>query len=315
MKNIAIVIGLLATLILLIPKEIDAALKNSIQVSPAFIDIDKSVPQESGYPISIKNNDKSVITVNTKFVPFTPSKKNDGSLDFHTNEKSILQGFLSLSQEQFEIAPDETKTIYLVPNYSTKLLYGDYNEAVIFSFTSSENKEGVEKTSTTSINSAIALTLFVRNNPKAAASYAVKPQNKINSIAFTLPTEAQLVIENMGNTYGIPRGEVELSDFAGRVLARGIINTDSTRLLPASGKNINVVLNKSKDPLPMYLGVYTVKVRDSRNLTGPFTTYKSRFIGIDPVFMVIFILGTIVFVSIMVYLRYEKGIRHKYRKS
>lgn len=298
---------------LFFPKQIYATIQNSIEISPAFLDVDMSRLDYNGYPITITNRNKSALEVSTKYIPFTPAKNNDGTLDFHPDEESILSSFLPVSQDNFFISAGETKIVNIIPNETTKILSGDYYEALVFYFSPVSGGEK-QNFKNTAINSALAVSMFVRTNPNAQAKYAVKPQNPPNLVAFKLPSEVNILLENMGNTYGVPRGEIELTDFTGRVLARGIINTDSKRYLPASGKSVSVLLNKGGYTYPLYLGTFSIRIKDAKTQDRAKIVYQKKFIGIDPLFVVGFILGTIVFVSTIAVYRYEKGVRHKYGK-
>ena len=60
--------------------------------------------------------------------------------------------------------------------------------------------------------------------------------------AFNLPTKLLQRFQNAGNVHVVPRGIVQITDPAGRVVARGSLNEDSVFIFPESFRQIPVTL-------------------------------------------------------------------------
>jgi hypothetical protein len=83
-------------------------------------------------------------------------------------------------------------------------------------------------------------------------------QVKLSEVLFStgLPMGISLRFQNSGNVDIVPRGRAMLVDPFGRVVAKGIINEDSARILPESFRVYHLKLS----PLSAYVlpGPYTV---------------------------------------------------------
>lgn len=282
--------------------------KSLTTLSPALIEISADSVEESGYPIMFENGENIPLDVKISFIPFTQSGFSDGSLEFLQNEPSTLSSFLIPSTDEFRALPKSKTTIHILPNEFSKTLKGDYYEAVVFS-SSPVNASSESKKSNTSISGSLAVLVFFRSDSKATSKYTLT-QDSPNVPTFMTrpPEEISLTIENVGNTYGIPRGEVKVVNVLGSTVARGIINVDSVRIVPSSSKKIFVKIIPVDAPLPAYMGVFDVVLRDDRQVSVR-NVFRKSFFVIDPIFAAGLIVGFLVFISAILFIRIKYAKR------
>lgn len=281
--------------------------KSTMTLSPAFLDIQKDKLADGGYSITFENGENVALTVTTSFIPFTQSGQSDGTLQFLPDQPSTLANYLVPSSSQFEVAPKSKTSIQLLPTEFMDTLKGDYYEAMMFRAEPSDQSETFSRG--TSISSSLALLLFVRTDPRASAQYTLGTQALgVSSIALRTPRTVQLELENRGNTYGIPRGEVTVRDAFGGVVSRGSINEDSVRILPSSRKTIEVTLAQTGPSAPAVLGSLDVVVRDDRAPSGV-RLFRQTILVLDPLFIAGFCGGMFAVVMVFTILRKRNGKR------
>jgi hypothetical protein len=89
--------------------------------------------------------------------------------------------------------------------------------------------------------------------------------------AAGLPTVLDQRFQNQGNVHVVPRGIVEIRDPAGRVVRRGILNEDSSVVLPESFRRISVGLQSMGKPwLPGRYSITTMYRFDGTDTTKVF---------------------------------------------
>ena len=276
--------------------------KSLTTLSPALLEMSIDNIEESGYPVMFENGENIPLDVKVTFVPFAQSGLSDGSLEFLQDEPSTLSNFLVPSSNEFRALPKSKTTIHILPNEFSKTLKGDYYEAIVFS-SSPVNASSETKKSKSSIIGSLALLVFFRSDPKATAKYTLTQDSpNIPTFMTKPPGEISLTIENRGNTYGIPRGEVKVVNLLGSTVARGIINIDSVRIIPSSSKKISVKIIPVDVPLLAYMGVFDVVLRDDRQMSAR-NVFRKSFFVIDPIFAAGLVVGLVTFISAILFIR------------
>jgi hypothetical protein len=283
----------------------------SLTVEPSSILIDVTNKRENDYPIRISNNTDNKISISTRFVPFSVATDTARTIDFYEDRHSIIETAVYLSSTIFDIDVGEEKTVQLRTQGKNFPLFGDYYEAIFFDVVSSESTIGTIKNKSlpADVNTSIAVPIFLKSNPNSKAKYIVEMAKEPKIVTFGIEKDIELTIKNIGNTYGIPSGEINIKDSFGNLLYIGSINTDSSLILPSTSITTNVALRKNSLSFPTYLGAFTVKMRESKKTEIMEIVYLSKFIGIDPIFMVTFIVG-VLFIAFYIFRSNEKKLRN-----
>ncbi len=309
--NIAIFCALLS-LIVTPSRVLGENLSGMSSLTPALLDISTDNVESGGYPVTFENGEDTALSIRASFMPFTQDRSADGhgTIRFMQGETSILRNFLTLSATEFVVQPRSKVTINIMPNSFSKIIKGDYYEALIFG-TSPLSESVVTKKSDAPISSSLALLIFLRSDPTARPKYSlIREKLDLPNIMVRQPNEVSLVIENDGNTYGVPRGEVRIKSILGKNVARGTINEDSVRIIPGSSKKIDVKISTNTQYLPAFLGVFDIELRDYRQEQKSVIFSKRLFI-IDPLFLMGLISGAVIFVFVILLLRVNYARRTK----
>lgn len=104
---------------------------------------------------------------------------------------------------------------------------------------------------------------------------------------FALPTQVDLALRNQGNVHLIPRGRVELVDPFERVVAYGIINRESSIVLPQSERRYTVAL-RSTTPL-LLPGRYRIVVDYRDGIDDAATRFEQSFVTLGSPLMIVFL--------------------------
>ncbi len=77
--------------------------------------------------------------------------------------------------------------------------------------------------------------------------YGLELKSIINSAGSSIPTSVATRFRSTGNVHVVPRGYVNVTDPAGKLVAKGIINTESTIILPGSERQLTTLLQPVAD--------------------------------------------------------------------
>lgn len=96
--------------------------------------------------------------------------------------------------------------------------------------------------------------LFVKK--LGGENYSLRLQSLTADAKNTIPNTATTIFQNSGNVQVVPRGYVTVTDRAGKLIAKGIINPDSIMVLPGSHRQLITSLQPIAAARP--IGRYTV---------------------------------------------------------
>lgn len=279
--------------------------QGSFRVEPAFIEVDVSKDFEAQQiPIRYSNLTDSVVDVELTFFPVTFADDERMTIQ---SEPSTLVSHILPSTQSFVVAPMETKTVLLSFQNLDLLSSSDYYEAL--SATINVRADG-EASQGASIYAQITTVLLVHNTASNRHPvYSFAPYQPIlNNIVFSYPANTLVSLSNTGNTYGIPRGTIQVNDVFGRLVASGSVNPDSVRIFPQSTRLVDITMNKEPVFTPIALARYELALYDQHAQDKGSISDFRMFLFIDPLFLIL----TLVFASIFVlFLMYVSRIRTK----
>lgn len=290
-----------------------AVQKSSIRVSPAFVEIDTSQTNNADQiTIDYTNTNAQQVHIGLSFLPVT-FVGDPNAIRFPIT-KSILSSHVIPSSNEFDILAGETKTIVLSLVDLNLLADADYYEALVAKVSS----DSVSTTSSSGIVGNITTLLFVRNSKSGRIPrYTVKTGTHIlPRVLFSYPQQIDLSIENRGDTYGIPRGLVTMTDMAGRTVRRGAINEDSVRIFPRSSRTMNVKLVGDEVLLPAHVGFLRVDMRDQYSAHVEATLKQQiMFVYIDPLFGIPLLIVVLLCMISLVYGKTKNRHRNKHNPT
>src|SRR5690606_14546602 len=99
----------------------------------------------------------------------------------------------------------------------------------------------------------------------------------------------EVEVQNSGNTHVVPRGSVELVDPLGNQIAHGVINNQSSIVLPDSSRQLSADL--SETGLPLWPGKYTLVLAYRYDGQEEIVKTQQEYISIGLVSIGIIVLG------------------------
>lgn len=177
----------------------------------------------------------------------------EGSTDNYSQHYG-LTSWLTLETDTVVLQPGEARTILVSINNRQDLQPGGHYAAVVAGVKSLDDQTGNH----VAINQQLLSLILV--DKQGGDHYDLKLKSvEQNGNWLHLPDDIKLQFQNPGNVHVVPRGQVLLKNPAGRVIARGIINSESAYVLPASLRDLYVRLIPVGRSLPLP-GIYHVEV-------------------------------------------------------
>lgn len=217
-------------------------------------------------------------------------------------QKYGLASWLSLGADTVALQPKESRDILVTVENRSSLQPGGHYAAVVASVKSLDEPTRGNKVA---VNQQLLTLILV--NKVGGEHYALNLKSiQQNGNWLHLPNTIQLRFQNPGNVHVIPRGVVKLRSPSGKILARGVINSESAYVLPETFREVYVpLIPVSKDfPFP---GLYRVEVDyryDGLNVTAQ-KSYAVKFINLK-LYGCLLIVGVIIWRAILNYKSYTK---------
>lgn len=294
---------LCAVFVLLFNAPVHAA--NGLTLSPPLRDITLGPGLlETSTEISLQNNTQDTITAHLQLVDLKSLGEFGGSsLDkAGLSDKYDLANWMSLpGGDAVVIAKGETVKVKVNIINRADLAPGGHYGAVVITSSGGNNVS-----SNVNISQQLASLLFVKKLGGEVYGLAMDP---ISYHGSSVPEQITTNFKSTGNVHVIPRGYIEVTDSAGKIVAKGILNPDSSIILPGASRRF-VTLLQPVAPANR-LGKYKISVHyryDGQNEFQTQSVYFTR--GIPAVRIAAAIVAGLGIVSVIFY-----GIRRKLQRS
>jgi hypothetical protein len=213
-------------------------------------------------------------------------------------KKYALASWMRPSQNTLELDPGETENVIVTIENNDTLSPGGHYGALTFQIGDARAEEPVNNVSVRQMFSSL---VFVKKVGGEIYELNLKEQEYENKYVWP-PDIIRLHFQNSGNTHIVPRGIITIVDPLNRAVAKGIINQESSFILPETSRVYPVKLNEiAKSFIP---GRYTLNIAYRYDGKDDFTTTSSRFDFIPPIAIVI--ISVIVMALGWIFLTYAK---------
>ncbi len=213
------------------------------------------------------------------------------------SQKYGLTSWLSLGTDTVTLQPSEKRSVPVTIENRTSLQPGGHYGAVVASVTSLND----QSSNRVVINQQLLSLILVKK--VGGEKYNLRLKNVTqNGNWLHLPTVVKLRFQNPGNVHVVPRGELKLKSPSGKVIAHGIINSESAYILPETFRELYVPLTKIRSSYPLP-GVYSVEVDyryDGLNVSAS-KSYATRYINLKldvVLLLIIFIIARYLVIKI-----------------
>ncbi|MDO8241292.1 MAG: hypothetical protein Q7T51_04925 [Candidatus Moranbacteria bacterium] len=222
-----------------------------------------------------------------------------GSQDL--NSKYNLASWISLERDAIVLAPGEKQIVRGTVENKEVLSPGGHYAAVVFKM---EN-DGNDAMSNVDLRPSVASLIFVRKMGGEIYGLNLKEHSIARSF-WGLPTAVRLRFQNTGNVHLSPRGTVKVADMLGREVRRGIINEESSLILPETFRVFPT--NLRNFVIAFIPGMYNIAIDYRYDGEEGFMTQQQQIFVVPMAFNIFFL---IVVSIIGVYF----GIRYKLKSN
>jgi hypothetical protein len=170
------------------------------------------------------------------------------------SQKYGLASWVTLGTNTVVLQPGESHSVPVTIDNRGSLQPGGHYGAVVASVNSLNNQTGNH----VAINQQLVSLILVDKTGGEHFDLKLAGMTE-NGNWSRLPTTVKLHFQNPGNVHVIPRGTVQLLSPNGTVISKGIINDDSSFILPETFRDIYVPLTSVKTDV-IWPGLYHVQV-------------------------------------------------------
>jgi hypothetical protein len=278
----------LITLVAVGSQKVLAAENSGLYLSPPSVDITVGSSQpENAFYLTVGNNIQTETTFDISVVDFGSLDETGGIAFLTVNDdknerKYALASWISLEKETVTVMPGKTEKIKVTILNKDSLTPGGHYGAVLATVRSSAT--GVQDT--VGINQSLASLIYVLKTGGEKPNLTFKSL-EFNRNIFYFPKTVDLRFQNSGNVHVVPRGKVEIKDQNGVIVAKGIINGDSGKILPETFRVMELPINRVRSWI--WPGVYSMEVDYRYDGLESFSSFKTRviYVGFEGVVMVL----------------------------
>lgn len=237
----------------------EAAGASNINVRPFLEQLTLNPNEQSKeFTLTVSNDSPSTQNFNFSAINFgsldeTGGLAFEGSSIKKINAKYSLAKWLAISPSSIEIPAGQQTDIKVVINNDSSLSPGAHYAAVITTG-EAQNQPKSQLTLTPKVSSLIFLTKL------GGEKYDIHLESlRHNGNLLNPPTQVSIRFKSTGNTFIIPRGIVSLSQ-NGKQLSKGIINAQSSIVLPETIRGFDIELNSHISNAGILYTKYQLKV-------------------------------------------------------
>ncbi|MGH7157266.1 MAG: hypothetical protein ACREGG_04115, partial [Candidatus Saccharimonadales bacterium] len=306
----ALLLSLPAILLLNSPAKAATPTPSGITVSPAFQMV--QVPTgaaEQPITFTITNNQPTAQTLNLSVADFNTLNESGGLFFVGTNPTALqkqygLARWVSLPASSITIAPKQTyKLQAAILNLPTLAAGGHYGALMISLNNGSQQPDANNPVGLHPIASSL---LFVTKLDGATYDLSLANVYSKHSL-FSLPASVTLRFQDTGNTHLIPRGEVTLTGSGNKLISKGIINENSSPILPQTYRRYTVQLRKVASTNS--IDKYALRVDFRFDGLSQFRSYQASFWVLPAYILAVVIALVLLAGAFLVWLR-RHAIKH-----
>ena len=253
-----------------------SAAEGSFSVGPLFSEIEINAESEKRFSLEVSNDTIDPVVFRLSFIDFGSLDESGGiaflgkGTDFQ--QRYGLASWMSAEKDVVTVFPQGKEVLNLTINNRESLSAGGHYGAVLFRI-EKEGGEITDENSNVSISKTLTALVFVRKIGGEITDFNFV-ESTTRKDMLGIPDKLSLRFRNSGNTHVTPRGRTEVRDMFGRVVRKGILNEESSRVLPESYRVYpTAFLTLSKAFLP---GYYTVAAQYRYDGQDEFTSFSEQ---------------------------------------
>ncbi len=251
-------LGALALMIGLLWPAAIHAVAPGIAITPPLQKLIVTTEPQKSFSLGVTNNTGLEQKLAITTVDFGALDETGGLLFVGENsdfeKKYGLAHWLKLDQDQLDLQPGQSASVVVTVINDSTLAPGGHYGALLLRDARDLNKPSGTKVDLKSVVSSL---IFLQK--LGGEKYDMHLERiSHNGGLLRMPSSVSVNFKNRGNVHVVPRGIVTLKDMRGKVVAKGVINIESSLILPEANRNFAVPLQKlAQASVP---GNYTITV-------------------------------------------------------
>ena len=287
------------------------AASGGLSIGPFLQEVTLSPGQaESSFRITVTNTTGTELPLRLSVVDFGAADE-AGGINFLPSADNLerrygLASWMRLEKDALVLASGSSQQVLVTVDNRESLSPGGHYGAVIFEVDKERNGGDIQP----KVDFTKAVSTLVLAKKLGGEKRSMTLSNSMwSGPPLFLPHEVKLRFLNNGNVHTTTSGDVTLTDVFSRTISRGVINPESTVVLPESTRAYQVKLtDRATLWLPGWITVTTrYKVTD---VSGYVTSKSSFFIATPRSMVVVLVLGLTSFAL----LRYHRHAIRQARK-
>ena len=275
----------------------DSTKAKGFTVSPPFQEVVVNEDQiKASFFVEITNNDSLSQTLSLSAIDFGTMDESGGVAFLGTKpndwqKKYGLASWISLEKDIIIIAPKSSEKINVMIDNKDSLSPGGHY-AGLMGMLINDAQSGKN---TVGINQVFASLIFAKKIGGEKYDLLLNRADLNNFYTLKIPDEVKLRFQNSGNVHVVPRGTITLTDPFRRVVASGVINPDSSIIIPESFRTYPVAIRAVSPAFVPGRYFMTVQYRYDGKDGFSKVQYPLYFFGLFSIISALFIILTILF--------------------
>ena len=263
---------------------------DGLSVEPAFQEVTLEASQsQAEFSITLHNNTSQPIVLRPSVVDFGTLDETGGVAFLgkadDLERKYALASWMRPQKDMVSLGAGESEVLLVTIENRESLSPGGHYGAVLFQM--SNNEAFSDTGNAIAVKQILSVLVFAKKQGGEVYQLALKDWEWRQNVFF-VPPQIHLRFQNQGNVHVVPRGRVIISDPLGRVVRKGILNEESTLILPETMRRYLVTfvpLLRSFIP-----GRYTVEIAYRYDGEENFTVTSFQFDFIPPLAILSFLI-------------------------
>lgn len=263
------------------------------------------------FSVMVTNNTASIFRFNVTPVDF--GTLNDTGGIFFTGTEAVklsnkygLADWIEIEKTDYELLAGEKTKISVTLANRGDLAPGGHYGAI---FINSKGSGDPGNTANVALRQSISALILAVKRGGEKYDLGLSSVNT-NGGWFKPPTQASLRFKNNGNTHIVPRGIVNLSSGSGQIYSKGVINENSSYILPETHRIFTVDLKNQKNHPFSLVRSYKVEVIYRYDGLDRFAT-KTITLRLVNWPALLGALAVIIAISIYLFRKYSKSLNSK----
>ena len=209
--------------------------ETGLTVTPVFQEVTLATDEaEARFSITLTNQTDGPLVLRPSVVDFGSLDESGGVAFLGASDNLVrkysLASWMRPEKDIVSLEAGESEDLRVVIENRESLSPGGHDGAVLFTI---GNEEGDAKENVVAVNQLLSVLVFAKKEGGEIYRLNLLDRTWERSLLFGL-SQTSLRFQNEGNVHIVPRGIVTLTDPLGRVVEKGIINTESGLVLPES---------------------------------------------------------------------------------